>query len=52
MRQLRAQYCRLHVHEFPSYAPELNPDELVWAYTQHALARIPCTPSNCANVPA
>lgn len=39
MRQLRAQYRRrLHVYDFPSYAPELNPDELVWAYTKRTLA--------------
>ena len=24
------KHKRLHVHRFPSYAPELNPDEFVW----------------------
>jgi transposase len=38
MRQLRAQYPRLHVYDFPSYAPELNPDEFVWAHTKRTLA--------------
>ena len=38
MRQLRAQHRRLHLYQFPSYAPELNPDELVWAYSKRALA--------------
>jgi transposase len=38
MRQLRARYPRLHLYEFPSYAPELNPDELVWGYTKRELA--------------
>jgi transposase len=38
MRQVRRRHPRLRVHHFPSYAPELNPDELVWAYTKRALA--------------
>jgi transposase len=29
---------RLAVHEFPAYAPELNPAEYVWAQTDRALA--------------
>ena len=29
---------RLHVEEFPAYAPELNPAEYVWAQTDRALA--------------
>ena len=27
---------RLHVYRFPSYAPELNPDEFVWTKAKHA----------------
>lgn len=38
MRQLHARYPRLHIYQFPSYAPELNPDELVWGYTKRELA--------------
>ena len=29
---------RLHVHRFPAYAPELNPDEFVWTKFKHDLA--------------
>lgn len=29
---------RLHVHEFPGYAPELNPAEYVWNQADSALA--------------
>jgi len=29
---------RLHVHRFPPYAPELNPDEFVWTKLKHDLA--------------
>src|SRR6058998_3095814 len=29
---------RLHVERFPAYAPELNPDELVWNYLKGQLA--------------
>jgi transposase len=29
---------RLHVHPFPAYAPELNPDEFVWTKAKHDLA--------------
>lgn len=35
---LRARCPRLHVEWFPGYAPELNPDELVWAHFKTALA--------------
>ncbi len=38
MRALLAQYSRLHVERFPSYAPELNLDEFVWAHFKAALA--------------
>jgi putative transposase len=29
---------RLHVHRFPAYAPELNPDEFVWTQAKNSLA--------------
>lgn len=32
------KHKRLHVHRFPSYAPELNPDEFVWTKAKHALS--------------
>ena len=38
VRRLRARCPRLHVERFPGYAPELNPDEFVWAYLKTALA--------------
>ena len=33
-----AQHPRLHIVEFPTYAPELNPTEFVWALVHDALA--------------
>jgi len=30
--------ARVHVHEFPAYAPELNPDEYVWTRSKQRLA--------------
>jgi transposase len=38
VRRLRARHPRLHVERFPAYAPELNPDELVWNYLKGGLA--------------
>ena len=38
VRQLLARHPRLHVERFPAYAPELNPDELVWSYLKGRLA--------------
>lgn len=35
---LLARHPRLHLEWFPSYAPELNPDELVWSYLKGQLA--------------
>lgn len=35
---LRARCPRLHLEWFPGYAPELNPDELVWAHFKATLA--------------
>lgn len=33
-----AKHPRLHTYRFPGYAPELNPDEFVWAYLKRASA--------------
>ncbi len=38
VRAVLAQHPRLRLAYFPSYAPELNPDEGVWARTKAALA--------------
>ena len=38
IRALLARYPRLHLYRFPSYAPELNPDEGVWRLAKRALA--------------
>lgn len=32
------RHPRIHVHEFPSYAPELNPDEYVWTRSKQRLS--------------
>ena len=36
--QLRRQHRRLRIEHFPAYAPELNPDEGVWAQAKGELA--------------
>ena len=38
LRQLLRRYPRLHIQHFPSYAPELNPDEGVWSLAKRHLA--------------
>jgi transposase len=38
VRHLLARHPRLQVERFPAYAPELNPDELVWNYLKRDLA--------------
>lgn len=38
LRQLPQQHQRLHLEYFPSYTPELNPDEGVWSWTKRKLA--------------
>ena len=38
IEDLRHQYPRLHIEYFPSYAPELNPDEGVWCQAKGSLA--------------
>ena len=37
-QELRHQHPRLHMENFPSYAPELNPDEAVWSRAKRKLA--------------
>lgn len=37
-RQFLCHRPRLHVHDFPAYAPELDPAEHVWNQTDRALA--------------
>ena len=37
-RAVEARYPRLHLEWFPGYAPELNPDEWVWAHFKARLA--------------
>lgn len=32
------QHPRLHLEEFPGYAPDLNPAEYIWAHTDGSLA--------------
>lgn len=38
VRKILRQYHRLETHRFPGYAPELNPDELVWNYLKRGIA--------------
>jgi transposase len=38
LEQLLRQHSRLPIEHFPSYAPELNPDEGVWSLAKRALA--------------
>ena len=38
VQALQARCPRLHLEGFPGYAPELNPDELVWAHFKGRLA--------------
>jgi putative transposase len=38
IEQLRRQHHRLYIEYFPSYAPELNPDEGVWSLAKRELA--------------
>ncbi len=38
VQTLEAQCPRLHLEWFPGYAPELNPDEWVWAHFKAQLA--------------
>jgi transposase len=38
LRKLRNQHPRLSIEYFPSYAPELNPDEGVWSLAKRNIA--------------
>lgn len=38
IQRLLARHRRLHPYPFPGYAPELNPDELVWTKLKRAVA--------------
>jgi transposase len=38
IQELCRQFPRLHLERFPAYAPELNPDEGVWAQAKCELA--------------
>ena len=38
IKELQRQLPRLHIEYFPSYAPELNPDEGVWGQAKNRLA--------------
>jgi transposase len=38
LRRLQSRHPRLHIEYFPSYAPELNPDEDVWSLAKRELA--------------
>jgi putative transposase len=41
IRELARRFSRLHLELFPAYAPQLNPDEEVWAQAKRALASRP-----------
>ena len=38
VKRVLGRHARLHCEPFPSYAPELNPDEWVWRHLKHELA--------------
>src|ERR1700694_5256909 len=38
LADLQRRHPRLHIEHFPSYAPELNPDEGVWSLAKRDLA--------------
>ena len=38
IEQVQRQHRRLHIEHFPSYAPQLNPDEGVWSLAKRELA--------------
>ncbi len=49
LEQLLRQHSRLHIEHFPSYAPELNPDEGVWSLAKRALAHNLMHTVHCQN---
>jgi len=38
VKEFLRQNSRLHVHRFPAYAPEVNPEEFVWTKAKGSLA--------------
>jgi transposase len=38
LQKLLQRHSRLHIEHFPSYTPELNPDEGVWSLAKRELA--------------
>ena len=38
LAELQRRHPRLHIEHFPSYAPELNPDEGVWSLAKRDVA--------------
>jgi transposase len=38
VKEFLAAQKRLHVHRFPAYTPQLNPDEFVWTKAKHDLS--------------
>jgi hypothetical protein len=38
IREICRRFPRLHLERLPPYAPQLNPDEAVWAYAKGRLA--------------
>jgi transposase len=38
LEKLLRRHPRLHIEHFPAYAPELNPDEVVWSLAKRDLA--------------
>lgn len=38
VREFLQRRPRVHVHSFPTYAPELNPDEFIWNRSKKTLA--------------
>jgi transposase len=40
VRAFLERHPRVEVHRFPGYAPELNPDEFVWAQAKRELSNI------------
>jgi transposase len=47
-KQFLGKHSRIHSYFFPAYAPELNPDELVWSQLKRALGN--SVPENTAHL--
>jgi transposase len=50
LQDLLRRHSRLRIEHFPSHAPELNPDELVWSQLKRALGN--SVPENTAHLRA